>query len=175
MVRAGYILACYQTKRSNPRGFRDLLFYLCQCNTSEEHRDLGGGICMPWAQTQPLVAEWEAEPHRRQSTTDSQSVAFVFYVKSTLYSGMLQPAFKLWGLGIAFLKILSNASISEDLGVLHHASSCLPWATVGISQEKSLWETQWKAQFFHKAFSPRCIPFMLCYLLLRLILFPPIY
>lgn len=71
MARAGYILAPYQTGRSNPRGFRGHLCYLYQCNTSEEHSELGEGICITWAQTQPrAVAKWEAEPHRRQSTTD---------------------------------------------------------------------------------------------------------
>lgn len=56
---------------SNPRGFRHLLFYL--------YRELGGGICITWAQTQPrAVAKWEAEPHRRQSTTNSHNRLYLF-------------------------------------------------------------------------------------------------
>lgn len=62
---------CYQT-RSNPRGFRDLLFYLYQCNTSEEHSELGGGICITWAQP-GVVGSGKQNLTRRQGTTDSHN------------------------------------------------------------------------------------------------------
>lgn len=144
MVRAGDILACYQTRKPNPCGFRDLLCYLYQCNTSEEHSELGGGICTPWAQTQPrAVARWKQNlTGDRAPLPATMAAAFIFYVKTALLSDMLQPAFKLWGLGIGFLKILLKFFNLRRSTCFRSFASCQLMPTLsntqaGVSQEKA--------------------------------------
>lgn len=139
-------------------------------------------ICISWAQIQPrAVAKWKQNLiGGRAPLAATVGAAFVFYVKTTLHSDMLPPTFKLWGLGMGFLKILIKYLSLRRKHMLYEF--CIMPAHAYLEQHsswcftrKSLCETQWKAQFFHKAFPPRCVPFMSCYLLLRLILFLPIY
>lgn len=66
--------------------------------------------------------QWEAEPHRRQRTTDSHNVRVALSFRSRLPCTL--TCFKLWALGIGFLEILLkflNLRRDTCFVCLHHA------------------------------------------------------
>lgn len=131
-----------------------------------------GGICVPWAQTQPrAVTKWKQNlTGDRAPLPATMAAAFVFYVKTALHSDMLQPAFKLWGLGIGFLKILLKFFILRRDTRFRSFASCQLMPTLnntqaGVSQEKAFVKLSEKhnsstKHFLHTVSPPSCA---ICY------------
>lgn len=110
----------------------------------------------------------KAEPPRdRAPLAATMAAAFPlsFNVKTTLHSDMLQPASKLWGLGIGFLKILLKFLNLRRSTWFRSFASCQLMPTLsntqaGVSQEKGFVKLSEKhnssTKHFLHAVSPSC-------------------